>query len=682
MMLKPPVADKIPHELSEHGVTRSDPYFWMNRRDSQEVLEYLNAENAYTEAVMAPLADFKERLFQEMKGRIKETDMSVPYRLRGYWYYVRYEEGKEYPIYCRKKETLETAEELILDVNHLAEGHDYCEVLGLTVSPDNRWLAFGTDTVSRRQYVLRIKNLETGELSPESVPDTDGSYVWANDNRTLFYDVKDEQTLRTFQVKKHVLGQEPSADTLVFEETDETFYCSVSKSKSEKFIFISSFSTVSTEERFIPADRPDSEFVLFCPRRRDHLYFVSHFGDSFFIRTNAGAINFKLMRAGENSFAEEFWKEEIAHRPEVLLESVDGFRDFLVLEERENGLTYLRVKAWNGSADYRIDFGEPAYTVYPDTNPEYETDKLRFIFSSLKTPMSVFEYDMHTQARELLKQQEVVGGHNPDDYITERLWAEGHDGKRIPMSVVYKKGLEKNGQNPLLLYGYGSYGITVDPNFSSLRLSLIDRGFVFAIAHIRGGQDLGRAWYEDGKMLRKRNTFLDFISCAEHVIAEKYTSPPHLYAMGGSAGGLLMGAVMNMRPDLFRGIVAAVPFVDVVTTMLDESIPLTTGEFDEWGNPKSEEYFSYMLSYSPYDNVESKAYPNLLVTTGYHDSQVQYWEPAKWVAKLREMKSDDNLLLFHCEMQAGHGGKSGRFERLREIALEYAFLLNLEEKVI
>lgn len=677
-MPKPPVAPQKPHELTTHGITRTDPYYWMNQRDSAEVLEYLNAENAYTEAVMAPLTDFREKLFQEMKGRIKETDMSVPYRLRGYWYYVRYEEGKEYPIYCRKKDSPEATEEVILNVNELAQGHDYCEVLGLTVSPDNRWLAFGIDTVSRRQYVLKIKNLETGELSPESVPGTDGSYVWANDNRTLFYDVKDEETLRTYQVKKHVLGKAPESDVLVYEEADDTFYCSVSKSKSEKYIFISSFSTVSTEERFIPADSPDEEFVLFSPRRRDHLYFVYHFGNTFYIRTNADAINFKLMQAEEDRFAEEFWTEQIAHRPEVLLESVDGFRDFLVLEERENGLTYLRVKAWDGSADYRIDFGEPAYTVYPDTNPEYETDRLRFVFSSLKTPMSVFEYDMHKHTRELLKQQEVVGGHNPDDYVTERLWANGHDGKKIPISLVYKKGPERNGQNPLLLYGYGSYGITVDPAFSSVRLSLINRGFIFAIAHIRGGQDLGRAWYEEGKMLHKLNTFRDFISCAEHLIAEKYTSAGHLYAMGGSAGGLLMGAVMNMRPDLFKGIVAAVPFVDVVTTMLDESIPLTTGEFDEWGNPKNEEYFRYMLSYSPYDNVEKKAYPHLLVTTGYHDSQVQYWEPAKWVARLRELKTDENLLLFHCDMHAGHGGKSGRFERLKEIALEYAFLLYLE----
>ena len=679
-MQKAPSAAKIPHEITEHGHTRIDDYFWMNRRDAPEVLEYLHAENAYTEEAIAPLADFREQLFQEMKGRIKETDMSVPYLLRGYWYYVRYEKGREYPIYCRKKDTENAVEETVLDVNGLAEGHEYCEVTGLTVSPDNRWLAFGIDTVSRRQYVLRIKNLETGAMNKECVEDTDGSYVWANDNRTLFYDVKDEETLRTYLVKKHVLGEEPTLDKVVFEEKDDAFYCSVSKSKSNQYIFISSFSTVSSEERFIRADAPESDFEVIAPRRRDHLYFVSHFLDSFFIRTNADAVNFKLMKASEHDFAETDWREFIPHRPEILLESIDGFQNFLVLEERENGLTYLRVKSWDDTEDYRIDFGEPVYSVYPDLNPEFHTDKLRFVFSSLKTPASVFDFNLKTRERQLLKQQEVVGGHNPEEYVTERLWATGHDGKKIPMSLVYRRGLNKNGKNPLLLYGYGSYGITVDPTFSSVRLSLIDRGFVFVLAHIRGGQDLGRTWYEDGKMLKKRNTFLDFISCAEFLCNEQFTSAEHLYAMGGSAGGLLMGAVMNMRPDLFNGVVAAVPFVDVVTTMCDESIPLTTGEFDEWGNPKEEAYYRYMLSYSPYDNVEPKAYPHLLVTTGYHDSQVQYWEPAKWVAKLRELKTDNRLLLFHCEMQAGHGGKSGRFERLKEIALEYAFLLHLEKK--
>jgi oligopeptidase B len=681
-MKNAPAANKIPHEITIHGHTRIDPYFWLNQRDSPQVLDYLTAENAYTESVMAPLADFRERLFQEMKGRIKETDMSVPYKLRGFSYYVRYEKGKEYPIYCRKKEAEQATEEIVLDVNGLAEGNDYCEVTGLTVSPDNRWLAYGIDTVSRRQYVLQFRNLENGETHPIAVPDTDGSYVWANDNRTLFYDVKDEETLRTYLVKKHTLGKSADLDQVVFEEKDEAFYCSVSKSKSDKYIFISSYSTVSTEERFIRADLPDSGFELIAPRRRDHLYFVSHLADSFFIRTNAQAVNFKLMRAPETDFQEENWQEFIPHRPEVLLESVDGFRGHMVLEEREEGLTYLRVKSWDGSADYRIDFGEPVYSVYPDLNPEYHTDQLRFVFSSLKTPSSVFDFDMNTRSRTLLKQQEVVGGHDPEEYVTERLWAEGHDGKRIPISLMYRKGLEKNGKNPLLLYGYGSYGITVDPTFSSVRLSLIDRGYVFALAHIRGGQDLGRIWYEDGKMLKKRNTFLDFISCAEFLIETRCTSAGHLYAMGGSAGGLLMGAVMNMRPDLFNGIVAAVPFVDVVTTMLDESIPLTTGEFDEWGNPKEEEFYRYMFSYSPYDNIERKDYPHVLVTTGYHDSQVQYWEPAKWVAKLRDLKTDDRQLLFHCEMQAGHGGKSGRFERLREVALEYAFLLNLEGNVL
>jgi len=675
--MNPPIAAKKPKELQIHGHTRTDDYFWMNERDTPEVLEYLRAENSYTDSVMAPLKEFREKLFAEMKGRIKETDMSVPYLLRGHWYYVRYEEGSEYPIFCRKPGSLEAGEQVILNVNELAAGQTYCDVTGLTVSPDNRWLAFGIDTVSRRQYTLRIKNLVTGEYSPESVEDTDGSYVWANDNHTLFYDVKDAETLRTYLIKKHRLGDTADKDENVYEEKDETFYCSVSKAKSDAYIFISSYSTVSTEERYIKADRPDDAFTVVLPRRRDHLYFVSHFGEHFYIRSNAEAVNFKLVKTSVNATEETAWETVIPHRDDVLLEGAECFSRFLVLEERENGLTHLRVRAWDGSADYRIDFGEPVYTVYADTNPDFNTEELRFTFSSPKTPNSIFEYNMGTRHKKLLKQQEVVGGHNPDDYVTERVWATASDGKKVPMTVLYKKGVTKNGNNPTLLYGYGSYGITVDPMFSSYRLSLINRGFVFVIAHIRGGQDLGRAWYENGKMLYKKNTFSDFIACAEHLIAEKYTAPEHLFAMGGSAGGLLMGAVMNMRPDLFKGILAAVPFVDVVTTMLDESIPLTTGEFDEWGNPKNEEYYRYILSYSPYDNVEAKNYPNILVTTGYHDSQVQYWEPAKWVAKLRDLKTDQNLLLFHCEMDAGHGGKSGRFERLKEIALDYAFMLNL-----
>lgn len=673
----PPIAIKKPKELTIHNDTRIDNYFWMNERDAPEVVEYLKAENAYTDSLMAPLMPFREKLFQEMKGRIKETDMSVPYLLRGYWYYVRYEEGNEYPIYCRKLGNLEADEQIILNVNELAEGQNYCEVTGLTASIDNQWLAYGIDTVSRRQYTLRIKNLVTGEYSSESVQETDGSYVWANDNKTLFYDVKDAETLRTYQVKKHRLGDAPEKDILVFEEKDETFYCSVSKTKSDEYIFISSYSTVSSEESFISANSPDDTFTLINPRRRDHLYFVSHFGNHFYIRSNADAINFKLMKTPVEKTDEKNWETVISHRENVLIENAECFDKFLVLEERENGLSNIRIRAWDNSSDYRIDFGEPVYTAYSDTNPDFKTEWLRFGFSSLKTPSSIFEYNMQTHEKKLLKQQEVVGGHNPENYITERIWATSHDGKSIPMSVIYKKGIEKDGKNPTLLYGYGSYGLTVDPMFSSFRLSLIDRGFIYVIAHIRGGQDLGRQWYENGKMLHKKNTFLDFISCAEHIISNKYTSPENLFAMGGSAGGLLMGAVMNMRPDLFKGILAAVPFVDVISTMLDESIPLTTGEFDEWGNPKMEEYYRYILSYSPYDNVSATNYPNILVTTGYHDSQVQYWEPAKWVAKLRELKTDNNLLLFHCEMDAGHGGKSGRFERLKEIALDYVFMLNL-----
>lgn len=675
--MKAPVAKKIPTELQIHNHTRIDHYFWMNERDSPDVLDYLKAENAYTDSVMKPLDGLREKLFLEMKGRIKETDISVPYLLRGYWYYVRYEEGKEYPIYCRKPESIENKEQVILDVNALAENQAYCDVQGLTVSTDNSMLAFGLDTLSRRQYTLFIKNLETGETLKDQVLNTDGSYVWANDNKTLFYDVKDEETLRTYKVNKHILGKDAATDMCVFEETDETFYCSVSKSKSDEYIFISSYSTVSAEERFIPANNPEAEFKVILPRRRDHLYFTTHFGNHFYIRTNAGALNFKLIQTPVSSTSEEAWTTIIEHRENVLLEACDCFNGYLVLEERENGLSHIRIKSWDNAADYRIDFGESTYTAYLDTNPDFNTENLRYIFTSLKTPSSVFEHNMPNNSKKLLKQQEVVGGHDPEEYITERIWVDASDGQKIPMSLLYKKGLIKHAKNPCLLYGYGSYGITVDPTFSSYRLSLVNRGFIFAIAHIRGGQDLGRQWYENGKLMYKKNSFTDFISCAEFLISEQYTGPQHLFAMGGSAGGLLMGAVMNMRPDLFKGILAAVPFVDVVTTMLDESIPLTTGEFDEWGNPKEEPAYRYMLSYSPYDQVEAKNYPNILVTTGYHDSQVQYWEPAKWVAKLRELKTDDNLLLFHCEMEAGHGGKSGRFERLREIALDYAFMLNL-----
>jgi len=676
----PPKAPKIPKELTVHGHTRIDDYFWLNDRENKDVISYLEQENAYTGKMLGHTKDFQDQLFKEMVGRIKQTDLSVPYRLRGYYYYARFEEGKEYPIFCRKAGSLEAAEEVMLNVNDMARGHDYYDVTGLTISPDNKLLAYGVDEVSRRKYTLYIKNLETGEIFAETVPNTDGSYVWANDNKTLFYDVKDEVTLRSYKIRKHTLGTFADKDSDVYEEKDETFGCSVYKSKSEQYIFIGSFSTLTSEIRYIRADDPSAAFSVIQPRERDVLYDADHYGDHFYMNTNAdGAKNFRLVKAPVTKPSRENWVDVIPHRTDVFLESYEIFKDFLVLNERSHGLTQIHVIRWDGTKDYVIDFGEPTYTVSSSVNKEFDTPVLRYTYASLVTPSSVFDFNMNTRERVLLKQQEVLGGYDPTLYESQRLYATASDGTLIPISIVYRKDkFMQNQTSPLLLYGYGSYGNSMDPYFSSIRLSLLDRGFVYAIAHIRGGQEMGRYWYEDGKLLKKKNTFTDFITCAEYLIEKKYASPQKLYAMGGSAGGLLMGAVVNMRPELFRGVVAQVPFVDVITTMLDESIPLTTGEFDEWGNPKDKLFYDYILSYSPYDNVERKSYPNMLVTTGLHDSQVQYWEPAKWVAKLRDMKTDNNKLLLWCEMQAGHGGKSGRFERLKEIALEYAFILDLE----
>lgn len=677
-----PKAIKKPKKLSIHGHTRIDNYYWLNDRDNKEVIDYLNQENDYTKKMLSHTEEFQQKLFKEMVGRIKQTDLSVPYMLRGYAYYSRYEKGKEYPVYCRKKGGEDGVEEIMLDVNKMAEGKSYYDVTGLTVSPDNRLLAYGVDEVSRRKYTLYIKDLITGDIYKESVPNTDGSYVWANDNKTLFYDVKDDVTLRTYKIRKHTIGKSSDTDTDVFEEKDETFSCYVYKSKSDDYIFIGSYSTLTSEIRYIDADKPNDVFKVIQPRVRDLLYDADHFGEYFYIRTNLDAKNFKLVKTPIDKTQKENWVEVIPHRSDVLLDSYEIFKDYLVLNERIKGLINIRIKSWKGDQDYYISFDEPTYDAYTSINPDFNTMFLRYNYTSLITPNSVYDYNLETKQSVLRKQQEVVGGYEKSLYTSERLYAKAEDGTLVPISLVYRNDIVTQGQPaPLLLYGYGSYGSSMDPYFSSVRLSLLDRGFVFAIAHIRGGQEMGRQWYEDGKLLKKKNTFTDFIDCAKFLIEKGYTQPEHLYAMGGSAGGLLMGAIVNMRPDLFNGIVAQVPFVDVVTTMLDESIPLTTGEFDEWGNPKDKKYYEYMLSYSPYDNVESKAYPNMLVTTGLHDSQVQYWEPAKWVAKLRDLKTDNNKLLMWCEMEAGHGGKSGRFERLKEIALEYAFLLDLEGKM-
>lgn len=669
-----PIAKKIAKELTIHNDTRIDNYYWLNDREDPEVIKYLEDENAYTKAVLEPTEKFQEDLFEEMKSRIKETDVSVPYQKNGYFYYTRYEEGKEYPIYCRKEKSLDNQEEIMLDVNVMAEGHDYYQIAGLSVSPDNKLLAYGVDTVSRRMYSIYIKNLETGEIFQDVMPITEGYATWANDNKTLFYTKKDEVTLRSDKIFKHILGDNIENDIEIFHETDETFGTSVWKSKSGDYIMISSYSTMSDEHQFIDANKPNSDFKVIQKRERGLEYSVAHFGNYFYIRTNLDAQNFRLMRTPVSKTSKENWEEVIAHREDVFLEGLELFKDFLVVEEREQGLTKFRVINWKSNDEYYVNFDEEVYMAYISANPEFNTEILRFGYTSMTTPNSTYDYNLVTKQKELKKQQEVLGDFNPENYETKRLWATADDGTKIPMSIVYKKGIKLDSTNPTLLYAYGSYGATMDPYFSSVRLSLLDRGFVYALAHIRGGQYLGRQWYEDGKLLKKINTFTDFNDCAEYLIEAKYTNPDKLFAMGGSAGGLLMGAIVNMQPELYKGVVAQVPFVDVVTTMLDESIPLTTGEFDEWGNPKEKEYYDYMLSYSPYDQVKAQNYPAMLITTGLHDSQVQYWEPAKWVAKLRDMKTDNNVLLLHTNMEAGHGGASGRFEALKEYAMEYAFM--------
>ncbi len=677
--IEAPVAKKVAKTLVQHGHERIDNYYWlrdMDRKDP-EIIKYLEDENAYTKSVMKHTEEFQEKLFQEITGRIDQTDESVPVKYNGYWYYSRYEEGKEYPFHCRKKETLDAKEEIMLDVSKMAEGFEYYNISGRSVSPDNKWLAFGVDTLSRRIYTIYFKNLETGEIIEKTIPNTTGGCTWANDNETVFYTVKDD-ALRAYKIFKHRKGDDAKNDLEIFHEDDETFSTFVYKSKSDQYILIGSISTISTEYRFINADDPNADFQIIQPREKDLEYGVSHFGDHFYITTNWNAKNFKLMKTLLTKTEKENWEEVIAHRSDVLLETVEIFKDFLVVDERKNGLTNIRIIPWDKSrAEHYLEFNDPAYLASIGANPDFGTDILRYGYSSLTTPYSTYDYNMNSKYQELKKRQKVVGGHEPSEYTSERIMVKVRDGVEVPVSLVYKNGFKKDGSNPLLLYSYGSYGSSTEAYFSSTRLSLLDRGFVYAIAHIRGGQEMGRHWYEDGKLLKKKNTFYDFIDCGKYLVENKYSAEDKLMAYGGSAGGLLMGAVVNMEPDLWNGVVAAVPFVDVVTTMLDESIPLTTGEWDEWGNPiQSKEYYDYMLSYSPYDNVQETKYPNLLVTTGLHDSQVQYWEPAKWVAKMRDKKLDSNKLLLHTNMGAGHGGASGRYEQFREVALDYAFLLD------
>ena len=687
--MQAPIAEKQDSIITTHGHTRVDPYFWMRLTDdqknaaeadeqTQKVLTYLEAENKYLEHKLQATDELQERLYDEMVGRIKKTGETVPYFKNGYWYYTKYEAEKEYAIYCRKKSSLDQEEEVILDVNQLAKDANYYAVGGLSVSPNNQILAFAEDRVSRRIYSIRFIDLRTGTFLEDRLENTNGNIAWANDNKTLFYTTKNKTSLLSESVLRHVIGRPITANEVVYHEKDPSFYIGVYRSKSGKYIIIYNNSTIASDYHILPTDSPQDNFKQFANRTAHHEYSIDHFEDKFYVLSNRNALNFKLMETSDKNTSEEHWKEVIAHRDDVLIEDIEVFKNHLVVSERKNASTYIQVIQQTTGQVHAIDFGEEAYVAYVGTNPEFDTHQLRFGYSSLTTPNSVYDYDMVKKSKELKKQNEVVGGHLPEHYETKRLFATARDGQKIPISIVYKKGYQLDAQSPLLLYAYGSYGSSVDPWFSATRLSLLDRGFAWAIAHIRGGEEMGRAWYEEGKMFKKKNSFYDFIDCTNYLIEHQYSSAEHLYAYGGSAGGLLMGAVANMAPQLYRGIIAAVPFVDVVSTMLDESIPLTTNEFDEWGNPKNKDAYDYMLSYSPYDQVKKQAYPNLLITTGLFDSQVQYWEPAKWIAKLRDLRTDHNLLLMHTNMEAGHGGASGRFKRYKETALEYAFLLSLE----
>ncbi|WP_411972865.1 S9 family peptidase [Sphingobacterium sp. Lzh-3] len=678
-----PVAAVYPHVRKIHDDTVQDDYYWMidyfkKGEKSQEVIDYLEEENNYTNLMLQDTVDLQENLFHELKSRIKEKDESVPYYKNGYYYYSRTEEGKQYFKFCRKKGTLEGEEEVLLDVDQLAEGHAYYTAKGFSVSPDNRLLAFSVDTVSRREYTIFIKNIETGEIYPDQIKNTEGAAIWGNDNRTLFYTAKNPVTLLSEKIMRHTLGGDPAADVLVYEEKDNTNYIGVGKSKNGKYIMINSEGTLSSEIWLLNADSPQSEFRIFQPRIQDVLYSVVALEDRFLILTNDGAINFRIMQCPLDRTDRSYWQPFIDHRPDVLVSDIEEFKDFLAIAERKNGLTQLAIYNLKSQHQHYLDFGEVAYTVYPGINVEYNSDKLRYGYTSLVTPSSVYEYDMAKQNKVLLKQQEILGGYDQTAYTTERVFATARDGVQVPISIVYKKGTKLDGSAPLLQYAYGSYGASMDPTFSSNRLSLLDRGFIYALAHIRGGEEMGRHWYEDGKMMHKMNTFYDFVDCGKYLIDQHYCMPEHLYAQGGSAGGLLMGVIANIAPEQYHGIIAQVPFVDVVNTMLDDTIPLTTNEYDEWGNPNEKEAYNYMKAYSPYENIEAKEYPNLLVTTGLHDSQVQYFEPAKWVAKLRATKIGDAVLLLKTDMDYGHGGASGRFDYLKEIALEYAFLFKLE----
>ncbi len=679
--LTAPTAQIKPKEIVTHNHTRIDNYYWLNEPENPDVIAYLNEENEYLDKIMSTLKPLKETLFEEMKGRIKEQDESVPVKNGEYFYYVKYVEGGEYPIYCRKKENLEADEEILLDGNEMGKGKKYFSIGGYEITDNEEIIAYGVDTISRRNYTVRFKNLITGEIYKDQIKNTEGgSYAWAADNKTFFYILRDQKTLLGYQVWRHILGTDVKTDVLIYEEKDNQYYLGLYRMKSKKYIAIASdHNGIASEYQLLDAENLTGKFNTFLPRERGHEYEIEHFENKFYVKTNNdNAFNFKLMEVNEQETSNKSkWQTVIEHRPEVYLEKIEVFKNHLVVQEKNQGLSQLRIINHATKLEHYLNFGEPAYDANIGSNPSFNTNILRYSYTSLTTPNSTFDYDMHAQTTELKKQQTVLGGFDKESYVSERVFVTVRDGAKVPVSIVYQKDTKLDGKAPLLQYSYGSYGYSTDATFVSSRLSLLDRGFVYAIAHIRGGQEMGREWYENGKMFKKMNTFNDFIDCSDFLVKNKYCSPEKLFALGGSAGGLLMGAIINHRPDLYCGVVAAVPFVDVVTTMLDETIPLTTGEFEEWGNPKNKDSYEYMLSYSPYDNVEAKNYPNLLVTTGLHDSQVQYFEPAKWVAKLRTLKTDDNLLLMHTNMEAGHGGASGRFESLKEVAMEYAFIIDL-----
>ena len=678
-----PKASKIPKSLKAHGDERIDNYYWMKDRNDPNVISYLKEENDYYQKRTQHTEDFREYLFEEMKSRIKEDDETVPYRHNGYWYKTRFETGQEYPLYTRWEDVPTANAQTMFNCNEMAKGFEYFHLRGISVSPDNTMVAYGIDVVSRRQYDIRIKNLETGLIYEDKLKNTTGSAVWASDNKTLFYTAKDPVTLRADKIYRHTLGSSAESDVLVYHETDETFNTFVYKSKSKKYIIIGSYSTMTTEYRVIPSDDPSAEFRIFSTRERGLEYSIYHYADSFYVLTNKdGATNFKLMKTPESSTSSDNWEEFVPHNKDVLLEDVEIFKNYYVLSERVEGLNKLRIVRWDDKVSYYLPFESETYVAGLHINPDFESNTVRYVYNAMTTPYSIIDYNMETKLKEVKKVQEVLGGKfQKENYQSKRLWATSRDGTKIPISLVYHKDTGLDGASPLLLYGYGAYGSTVDPYFSTVRLSLLDRGFVFAIAHVRGGEYLGRPWYESGRLLEKKNSFADFVDCSKYLIQQNYTSPEHLYAYGASAGGLLIGAVINMAPELYNGVIAGVPFVDVITTMLDDSIPLTTGEYDEWGNPHKQDYYEYIKTYSPYDNVQAREYPHMLVTTGLHDSQVQYWEPAKWVAKLRDLKTDQNQLFLDTNMGTGHGGASGRFEALRETAKEYSFLLDLEGKI-